>query len=139
MHRIIAAALAALGVEVRACDPGGERKLGEVLCFLHHTPGDLLIGPAKVVGSAQRKLRGALLQHGGILLGRSPATPDLPGVAELAGRRLTAEEVQAAVTTQLARDTGWTLEASEWTDDERRRIAQLIAAKYTRPSWNRKR
>jgi lipoate-protein ligase A len=139
MHRVIAAALATLGVEVRGCDPGGERKLGEVLCFLHHTPGDLLLGPAKVVGSAQRKLRGALLQHGGILLARSPSTPDLPGIAELAGRRLTAEEVQGAVITQFARDTGWALEATDWTEDERRRIAELVAAKYTRPSWNQKR
>jgi lipoyl(octanoyl) transferase len=139
MHRIIAAALATLGVEARACDPGGERKLGEVLCFLHHTPGDLLIGPAKVAGSAQRKLRGALLQHGSILLARSPATPALPGIAELAGRRLSAQEVQAAVTAQFARDTGWSLEAGDWTEDERRRIAELIAAKYTHPGWNQKR
>jgi lipoate-protein ligase A len=139
MHGIIAAALATLGVEVRACDPGKERKLGEVLCFLHHTPGDLLIGPAKVAGSAQRKLRGALLQHGGILLAQSPATPALPGITELAGRQLAARDVQAAVIAQFARDTGWPLEPGDWTEDEHQRIAELAAAKYTRSSWNQKR
>src|SRR5262249_47624424 len=43
MHDILTDALAALGVGVRTCGEDEEKKLGEVLCFLHHTPGDLLI------------------------------------------------------------------------------------------------
>src|SRR6516162_8786037 len=85
LHGIIKDALAALGVTVRACCAGEEKKLGDVLCFLHQTPGDLLCAGAKVVGSAQRKQRGALLQHGAILLAQSPHTPSLPGLRELAG------------------------------------------------------
>src|SRR5262249_41738765 len=122
-----------------ACDPGKERKLGEVLCFLHHTPGDLLIGPAKVAGSAQRKLRGALLQHGGILLAQSPATPALPGITELAGRQLAARAAQAAVTAQSARDKGGRLGPGDWTEAEHQPIAERAAAKSPRPSWNQKR
>ena len=56
MHAIVAEALADL-----AARPDGvveESKYGEILCFLHHTPGDLRIGRAKVVGSAQRRQRG---------------------------------------------------------------------------------
>jgi lipoate-protein ligase A len=139
LHAVIARALAEFGVAVRAAGPGEERKLGEVLCFLHHTPGDLLLGPHKVVGSAQRKGRGALLQHGSILLQTSPAAPALPGIAELSGRLLRPTEVTGAIGSELARDTGWRLEPSDWTDAERRRRAELSANKYATARWNARR
>ncbi|GAB6165454.1 lipoate--protein ligase family protein [Thermostilla marina] len=53
------------------------------LCFQRHCPGDLLIAGHKVVGSAQRRLRGAVLQHGSILFRRSPFAPELPGLDDL--------------------------------------------------------
>ncbi len=91
-HEIIRAALARLGIETHPCRE--ERKKSSILCFLHHTPGDLLLGSCKIAGSAQRKRRGALLQHGGILLAQKPPTPlPLPGHRGIdrhpsAGRRL---------------------------------------------------
>src|SRR5438045_1687207 len=39
MHRIIAAALANLGVLVHTCSALEEKRLGGVLCFLHHAAG----------------------------------------------------------------------------------------------------
>ena len=79
MHAIIAEALAGLGAGLETV--AVEAKTGDILCFQHHTPGDLRIGPAKVVGSAQRRQRGALLQHGAVLLAAS-----LPIAAGAAGR-----------------------------------------------------
>ena len=137
MHAILAEALAGLGAA--AVSVGSEVRLGQVLCFLHHTPGDLHIGRAKVVGSAQRRRRGALLQHGAVLLAASPHTPALPGVAELIGRGLSAEEVAAAVRVCFARRTGWTLEPADWTADECHRIDALAADKYAQPAWNARR
>jgi lipoate-protein ligase A len=139
MHGILTDALGALGVNVRTCGEDEEKKLGEVLCFLHHTPCDLLIGEAKVVGSAQRKQRGALLQHGGILLAASPFTPILPGIRELTGLAISAESLSNALKEQFTRHTGWEFQHSDWTGDERRRIAELITGKYTQPAWNCKR
>jgi lipoate-protein ligase A len=133
MHGVIAEALADLGVAARPC--AEERRLGEVLCFLHHTPADLLVGGAKVVGSAQRKQRGALIQHGGILLAASPAAPQLPGIAELTGRSLSAQEVAAAAAGRFGRATGMAVEPGDWSDAERRRIAELVATRYTQPAW----
>lgn len=138
MHGVIAAALAALGVVV-SC-PSEEKKLGDVLCFLHQTPGDLLCGEAKVVGSAQRKQRGALLQHGAILLAQSPYTPALPGLHELVGfDPLRVGELREALLAALSRETGWRLEPADWTATDRDRIAELAETKYRRASWNRKR
>ena len=139
MHDLLIDALASLGVRVKMCGEYEEKKLGEVLCFLHQTPGDLLIGGSKIVGSAQRKQRGALMQHGSILLGASPWTPHLPGIRELAGVVLSAELLGTAVAEQFAKQTGWRFVASEWTPSERQRIDELAAGKYSQPVWNGKR
>jgi lipoate-protein ligase A len=139
MHEVIAAALAGPGVETRAHTPMPGEAFTGTLCFHHFAAGDLLIGPGKVVGSAQRKHRGALLQHGAILLARSTFTPSLPGIVELSGRRLSVEEVQAAVLAAFCHDTGWTAAAGEMTAQESEYVGELVARKYTAEAWNRKR
>jgi lipoyl(octanoyl) transferase len=139
MHDIVTEALRALGAAVHPCGEEEEKRLGEVLCFLHHTPGDLLGGESKVVGSAQRKQRGALLQHGSILLAVSPFTPCLPGLCDLTGLAISTEALCVAVIEQLTCGTNWALEPGEWSDAERQRIDELRNRKYTRDEWNRKR
>lgn len=54
-----------------------------VLCFAREDEHDLVLGPHKVLGSAQRRRRGAILQHGGLLLKASAITPELLGIADL--------------------------------------------------------
>lgn len=138
-HKIVTEALSEGGAETRAVQLGEEAKLGAVLCFLHQTAGDLLAGPAKVVGSAQRKCKGALLQHGGILLARSRFTPQLPGLLERTGRTFPAEQVASLVSGRFTADTGWPLVSSDWTPVERTRREQIEAEKYVRSEWNEKR
>ena len=85
VHGAIAGALRELGVEATrrgGVESGGMRPF---LCFTGRDPEDIVIGGAKVVGSAQRRRAGAVLQHGSLLLARAAATPELPGLAELAG------------------------------------------------------
>lgn len=53
------------------------------LCFQHLTPGDLLVGGHKVMGSAQRKRKGAVLQHGGLLFKKSEVESRLPGLLDI--------------------------------------------------------
>jgi lipoate-protein ligase A len=119
---------------------GEEVKRGEFLCFLHHTPGDLVIGESKVAGSAQRKLRRALLQHGSILLCRSEHAPQLRGIHDLAGGDLfTPESLARLLTQQLALDSRIATELLEWTDEEASRVQELRRARYADGSWNEKR
>src|SRR6266542_73220 len=82
MHAVIATALAEFGVDAHPHVAGGEDSFSGFLCFEHFTPGDLIVNGAKVVGSAQRRQRSAVMQHGSILLARSPFTPSLPGIRE---------------------------------------------------------
>jgi lipoate-protein ligase A len=139
MHALVAAALRMLGVEARACDCSNAVRFTGSLCFQHLTAGDLLLGSAKIVGSAQRRQRGALMQHGAILLAASPAATVLPGILELSGHRLAVAETVDAVTREFACKTGWDLQAADWTAAERQRIAELVTVKYTQDAWNRKR
>lgn len=139
MHGILASALADLGVLAGQHVPGGEEPFAGILCFQHLSVGDLLLGEAKVVGSAQRRQRRALMQHGAILLAQSPHAPVLPGIRELSGRSLPVAAVCAAATRAFARQMGWSLAAGEWTAAERQRRAQLAATRYASDAWNRKR
>jgi lipoate-protein ligase A len=92
-----------------------------------------------VVGSAQRKQKGALLQHGGILLARSEFAPRLPGLAELTGVRLTAERTSKLVAEQFAADTGWEVVPGDWTAGELALRERIAAERYSSAEWNAKR
>jgi lipoate-protein ligase A len=139
MHEIVARGLADLGVPSRLHTPLPDQTNPGFLCFRHFTPGDVLIGLGKVAGSAQRRQRGALLQHGGILLAASPLTPILPGILELTACRVSPEEVVKRVSERFAWKTGWALVGGELTGEERRLAAELASAKYSSDAWNRKR
>jgi lipoate-protein ligase A len=139
MHGILAVALAKLGVLCRVHAEEHNQPTAGPLCFKHFAPGDLLIGDAKIAGSAQRRQRGALLQHGAILLARSDHTPTLPGVLELTGYRPRVEELCSAVTSAFATQTGWQLTAGELSVTEQDRVGELAQTKYSQNKWNRKR
>lgn len=55
------------------------------LCFQRRSPGDVIVGDSKVLGSAQRRYKGAVLQHGSLLKSKSPYAPNLTGLLELTG------------------------------------------------------
>jgi lipoate-protein ligase A len=132
MHHIIRAALAEFGITARThSDPDIHPE--NPLCFHHFTAGDLLIGNAKVVGSSQRKLRGALLQHGGILLASSIWTPSLPGIRELTGQELRVAEIRAAIERTFEKETGWCLTSTNWRFNEARSTSLFRHATAIRP------
>ena len=139
MHEIIAGVLRSLGVFVRDCVGTGTAPSDRFLCFAKLTPGDLLIDSVKIVGSAQRRQRGALLQHGAILLAASPHAPVLPGIRELTGLSLSVEETCQTVAMEFARKTGWHLHSQQWTLAELDQTRELVHTKYSQESWNCKR
>jgi lipoate-protein ligase A len=84
-HATLVEVFSSWGVPARLCSVPGRHGPAEepFLCFQRRTVGDLLVGDAKVVGSAQRRHRRGLLQHGSILWQRSPRAPELPGLLDL--------------------------------------------------------
>ena len=138
MHYVVRDVLKSLGVPARSVVCGEEQKLGPVLCFRHHTPGDLTVDGHKVAGSAQRKWKGAMLQHGSILFSRSPLAESLPGIAELSGVTIT-KAIREPILAEFAKQTGWTLEPGDWTADELADAGRIAAEKFASPEWNEKR
>src|SRR5262245_16141848 len=138
-HLAAAAALASFAVTGRLVACGEEQGLDSFLCFQHQTPGDVLVGAGKVVGSAQRRYRGALMQHGSILLHQSTHTPALPAVAELGQVHIATPALEAAILRQLRHLTGWQFEPDDWTSAERKETERLRIEKYGTNAWNRRR
>jgi len=105
VHGSLTATLVDLGVIASLCDerydpthPAAE----PFLCFQRRMTGDVLVGKHKIAGSAQRRRRCAILQHGTILLAKSAAAPELPGIAELTGIHLSARQIQVKWQPRLA-------------------------------------
>ena len=86
VHNSLIVALAESGVAAALFQPPESTRHGEepFLCFRRRAGGDVVAGPTKIAGSAQRRRRGAVLQHGSVLLRRSAAAPELDGLAEIA-------------------------------------------------------
>lgn len=100
-HQTLIEILATFGVkvalhrEVTTCDTMTQLpRSGEpFLCFQRRACFDVICGGPKIAGSAQRRRRGAVLQHGSILLARSSCAPELPGIAELSNRHIAPAEL----------------------------------------------
>jgi len=117
IHSVLRDGLTRLGVRTMAAAPSAALAPGAGACFAAPAGGELMLQGRKVVGSAQLRERGALLQHGTILLDgdqrtvalvtRGEAPPDRAGglAIALGGRpdpALVAEAVAAAAAARWA-------------------------------------
>lgn len=109
------------------------------LCFDRRGEGDLVVGGAKIAGSAQRRRRGAVLQHGSLLLAASPAAPELPGVAEAAGLALEADLLRDRWTAHLAASLDLTFASGSLSPAERQTAVELQRSKYAAGEWTYRR
>jgi lipoyl(octanoyl) transferase len=84
LHKPLIDELVRLGFPVSSRGVTHNRPDEPVLCFLREDENDLICDSRKVLGSAQRRRKGAVLQHGGLLLAKSEFAPELPGLSDLA-------------------------------------------------------
>lgn len=92
IHGQIVRWLNSIGVPAEQWRGGSEGNSKAFLCFQRRSDGDVVSGAHKVLGSAQRRTRGAILQHGSLLLKASRFAPALAGVAEVLAGRLPDED-----------------------------------------------
>lgn len=109
------------------------------LCFQRRSVGDVLVQDFKVIGSAQRRRRGAILQHGSILLAASAAAPDLPGIQELSGQDMSAKRMQSAWLNLFKARLGVRLACGELEPAEIEAAGRLEAEKFANPAWTLRR
>jgi lipoate-protein ligase A len=118
------------------------------LCFLRYTEDDLIVAlqagqgrtaasrPGfKILGSAQRRRHGAVMQHGSLILARSDYAPEIPGLSEALGRPIDAAEFRAAWVAEIRASLGFALCPDELTADEWQAAEELASSKYGTVQW----
>jgi lipoate-protein ligase A len=105
------------------------------LCFARRTPGDVLMAGVKIAGSAQRRRRGAVLQHGSVLLGLSEAAPEICPPPGMCQATLSPGQLAEAWLPVLARRLGFQFQPQGLCEPERRRAEQLVRDRYAREDW----
>ena len=138
INEALAEALRGLGATVDLSAAAGTLGLDAGPCFQALARGEIAAGGRKLVGSAQARLEGVLLQHGSILLGGDQST-----LGE-AGGEVTLREMLGAVSRDaVAEATAHALRRSlggEWTDGvydarELEAAERLAAERYAQDTW----
>lgn len=106
VHGVIASVLSDMGAAVKRYGEAGYSALRRddreaFLCFQRRTAEDLVLAGYKVVGSAQRRILGSLLQHGSILLGASRYAAELPGINNLVSRPVDIDSLELELARRL--------------------------------------
>jgi lipoate-protein ligase A len=141
VHVALIEALTDWGIHAALCSPPPRASLAKepFLCFQRRAAGDVLLSEAKIAGSAQRRRRGAVLQHGSVLLGRSVAAPELPGISDLTGRAIAPRELVEGWLGRLLEPWLGGRQNETLSDQERNRAAELVDIKYGAPAWTQSR
>ncbi len=145
VHDALIEVLAGMGIEAWLFASGdGGLGCGDItpaarrepfLCFQRRAPGDVLVKGEKIAGSAQRRRRGAVLQHGSLLLARSPAAPELDGLKELTARTILVEEFIQAWSEKLSAVLAVRWHRDILSERQHRRAAELAKDKYGSAAW----
>jgi lipoyl(octanoyl) transferase len=122
------------------------------LCFQRQAKGDLLLvrnagiqsakadWPGwKILGSAQRRRQGAILQHGSLLFAKSPAAPELDGLNDLVGTTLNAVDIAGQIARELCVALGFRFRGSGLADERQRLAKELESRKYAAAAWTKRR
>jgi lipoate-protein ligase A len=141
VHQTLIAVLAMKGIRASLFGSSslGEERSAEFLCFKRRSAGDVVVAGVKIAGSAQRRSAGAVLQHGSVLLRRSLAAPELPGLCEITGKSLEPEELMQLWRQQVAEALTLRWHADSLSQEEEEGVAGIASEKYGSPSWTEKR
>jgi lipoate-protein ligase A len=140
VHDALVAVLAYRGIVARRLlAPSTSETSQSFLCFQRRSVGDVLLGDSKICGSAQRRHRGAVLQHGSMLLARSSHAPELSGIAEVAGQTCEPGEVITNWSRAIGQSVGIALEPDVLLPAEIEAAGRLEREKYAHVDWTARR
>lgn len=136
VHSAFAALLCQLGVPV-VRGPAGAGPCahgGPFFCFEHHAGFDLLADGKKILGSAQRRISAAVLQHGSLILERRFDQQTCAALADFIAVNIH-DHLPALARTILGEDVG---PPADYNPEENELAAELIG-KYAGRDWTCKR
>jgi lipoyl(octanoyl) transferase len=139
VHGAIADALGAVGISAARRGDGGGSGHGDqkrpLLCFTDTDPEDIVSGDVKIVGSAQRRRGGAVLQHGSLILARSCCTPELLGVCDVADESVANHNWSDRLLECIPSALGLRCVDGSLPSEVRDRAAELERTRYENPAW----
>lgn len=141
VHQVVLETLRGMGVAA-ATHEASAGPLGDpasFLCFQRRTSIDLVVSGYKVLGSAQRRGRLAVLQHGSLLLKASRFAPQLPGVVDLASRPLSVPALAEELAQRLGRALQVQWSAGELTEGEQQRAGEIERSRFAAAGWHQRR
>jgi len=140
-HQGLVDVLSEWGVRSSLCDVPRQLPRGQepFLCFQRRAADDVVLAGHKIAGSAQRRHRGSILQHGSVLLRRSNHAGELPGISDLDSHTISVVDLRTAWAQDLGRRLGLTLRASKPTNAEKDRAEWWQATRFASPKWTKKR
>jgi lipoate-protein ligase A len=116
------------------------------LCFTRRTSVDVVLrsdrgasSTAKIVGSAQRRRRGAVLQHGAVLLGASHFAPELAGISDITGTPLAPETLIQPWQDALAAALNLQFHHAQSERELHEQAERLQREKYSSRAWTERR
>lgn len=136
-----------LGVAAEVSDDGVAASPDAGPCFQLPAPGEVVASARKLVGSAQVRLGGALLQHGSVILrgdqaalsrlaGRGQVDPVPPATVEGAlGRAVDAREVAQALSVGLRLALGGEWDQGSYSPQQLEVARRLESERYGRDTW----
>jgi lipoyl(octanoyl) transferase len=137
VHDAIARTISELGATARRRGETSARNglNRPFLCFTDQDPRDIVVADSKIVGSAQRRRMGAVLQHGSILLDTSPVTPELRGLSAFCGERADEARWSTALRAKITNALALVACEDPISAAERRRADELAKRVYSNRDW----
>lgn len=140
VHHAVASALSVWGVQCHLhgsdCVAGDRASF---LCFQRRAEGDVTVGGVKITGSAQRRVRGAVLQQGCLLLRSSPHAPELAGVEDLTGSIVDRRQLGKYWSRELANRFHVAFTECELEKAEIEAVARCVERRFGRADWTQRR
>ncbi len=148
----LAEGLAALGAPVELAPPSGSAYASQGSCFATASVWELAIDGKKMVGSAQCREGGAVLQHGSVLLRSSEERlasllkprgaerllsghAHAAGLWEVLGEEISFHEVAEALKAGLEKVSGFRFLPNPLTSTENARALEISRSRYENREW----
>jgi lipoate-protein ligase A len=139
VHNTFIAILGRYGVNVkyRGGSESGNSQRGPFFCFARRHRLDLMVEGEKLVGSAQRRIKNAVLQHGSLILSSRFAQQRCAQLATAAKIPINLNDFIAEVTGHLSGKLGSKTVNGNLSDEEQQQLTKL-QEKYSSDEWNRR-
>ncbi len=127
-----------VSVTYRGGQESGNSQRGPFFCFSREHRLDLVLEGEKLLGSAQRRMKHAVLQHGSLILRRRFEQQESAQLVEKVHKEFTLDKLIDDTSRQVAVKLGCELMRGDLNEFERTALKEL-KAKYESGDWNRQR